>query len=233
MRAVATILIAAPLTIAAISVWAQETLPHPVKPLDQPVSMSYRDVDAASFDGNMTFSLFKQGQRTQTQSLTYEGTMSSRTVGSDVEVSFEGNFGTTQTQRVLCLLRRTGEVLKCTPEANFRFPVYDRESYKLGDMVTIPFIEIGGVVRPLNGKVRGTAAIGQRQALAIDFAEHRTEKVGTTDVVFDVTGYAYMDIATGYPMEIEASAEVIGALSPDLDRVEMRMKQKYEYPAAQ
>ncbi len=195
--------------------------------------MSYRDLDAVNLHGTVTFSLFKQEQKTQTQSLAFEGTMSSRTAGNDLELSFQGRLGTTQTQHVLCLMRRTGEVLKCTPEARFRFPFYDRESYKSGDTLTMPFGTIDGVGRLLNGKVRGTSVIDQRQVLAIDFAEHRVEKIGTSDIVLDVTGYAYMDIATGYPVEMDASAEVIGPLSPNIDRIVMRMKQGYTFPAAQ
>jgi hypothetical protein len=225
-------LISAYLTVAAVPVFAQDTLPYPVKPLDQPISMSYRDLETVSLEGNLTFSLFKQGQKTQTQSLDFQGTMSSHTVGNDLELSFEGRLGTSQTQRVRCLMRRTGVVLKCAPEATFRFPFYDREAYKSGYTLTIPFATIDGIGRVLNGKVRGTSIIGSRQLMVVDFADHRAERTGAIDVVLDVTGYAYVDIATGYPVELDASAEIVGAFS-DFDRLQMHMKQEYTFSSVQ
>ena len=49
-------------------------------------------------------------------------------------------------------------------------PLYDREAYKSGDTVTLPFVTIDGVGRVLNGKIRGTSLIAQRRVLVIDFA---------------------------------------------------------------
>jgi hypothetical protein len=229
-------LVAIILATAAFPCDAQNTLASPVVPLDQPIEMAYRDLDRVGISGSVSVTIFKDGQETHAQSHTFEGTTSASTVGNTVLLYTNAGVDSGQPEESTCQMRPTGEVLECSDDSQMTFPLYDHETYKSGDTVTLPFITIDGVRRVLNGKIRGTSLIARRQVLVIDFAERRAEKInvkgaaGPMDLIWEMAGYAYLDIATGYPVEMEASMEMIGPPTRDFDRARAIMKLKYSFP---
>ena len=217
---------------------AQNTLASPVVPLEQPIEMAYRELDTVGISGSVSVTLFKDGQETHVQSHTFEGTTSASTVGDAVLLNTNAGVDSGQPEESTCQIRPTGEVLECSDHSPMALPLYDRETYKSGDTVTLPFITIDGVQRVLNGKIRGTSFVARRQVLVIDFAERRAEKIrvkgaaSPMDLVWEMAGYAYLDIATGFPVEMEASTEMIGPPTPDFDRARAIMKLRYTFPGA-
>lgn len=224
------------LTAGAIPCDAQNTLASPVVPLDQPIEMAYRDLDTVRVDGSVSVTLSKDGQETLAQSHTFEGTTSASATGDNVLLYFNVSVDSGQPKESTCQIRRTGEALKCSDDGKMTLPLYDRETYVSGDTVTLPFITIDGIRRMLDGKIRGTSLIAQRRVLVIDFADRRAEKIkvkgadSLMDLVWEMSGYAYLDIATGYPVEMEASMEMIGPPAREFDHARAAMKLKYAFP---
>jgi hypothetical protein len=236
VRTVVVAMIAVFMAAGAIPSNAQNTLTSPVKPLDQPIEMAYRDLDTAIIEGSVSVTLSKQGRETHAQSHTIQGTTSASAVGSDLILYFNVGVDSGQPEESTCQMRRTGEVLKCSDDTKMTLPLYDRETYKSGDTVTMPFVTIDGVGRVLNGQIRGTSIIAKRQVLVVDFADKRVEKIKVKgasvpmDLTWEMEGYAYLDIATGYPVEMEASMEMVGPPTPDFDLARASMKLRYGFP---
>jgi hypothetical protein len=220
----------------AIPCDAQNILASPVVPLDQPIEMAYRDLETVGVEGSISVTLSKHGRETHTQTHTFAGTTSASTVGEHVLLHFNVGVDSGEPEESTCQMRRTGEILKCSDDFKMTLPLYDRETYKSGDTVTLPFVTIDGVGRVLNGKIRGASLIAQRRVLVVDFTDRRAEKINVKgasapmDLTWEMAGYAYLDIATGHLVEIEASMEMVGPPTRDFDRARAFMKLKYAFP---
>lgn len=234
MRRARMALVAVFLVAGSFPCEAQSTLANPMVPLDQPIKMAYRDLGVVSVNGSVSVTLSKDGQEAHAQSHTFDGTTSARAAGSEVLMHFNVSVDSGPSEESTCQIRATGEVLQC--DSNMMLPLYDRETYSSGDIVTLPFVTIDGVRRTLDGKIRGTAMVAQRQVLVIDFADRRMEKINVKgasapmDLTWEVAGYAYLDIETGYPMEMEASMQMAGPPTREFDRISALMKLKYTFP---
>lgn len=129
-------------------------------------------------------------------------------------------------------MKKTGALLKCksgAPPANF--PLYDRQAYKSGDPIKLPYFTINGVSQDMYGVVQGKSSVGRRSVLVVDVAESRQEKLTDPNngSVFDAhltaSGHVYLDLATGFPLEAELSMEATGAF-PALDRMKLYIHQE-------
>jgi hypothetical protein len=236
-----TVLYLAPILVAmvigATPCLAQSELSAPLEAVNEPIVMSYGELDTVNLAADISVVIFKGGQSMRSIKDRIGGTLSAHIVNGILELSVTGLSNLSITDNSIsksvspttCWIHKTGRLLACSPQAKVIYPLYERPNYKSGDTMKVPFVTVNGTEWIVDGKVRGKSKVGQRPVLVVDFAEERQGMMGASDIDAAVTGYAYLDLATGHPIQMQLTADVSGAFR-DHDRVLMNLQLDYAMP---
>ena len=213
-------------TIATAPCQAQSTLAGPVEPVHEPVAMSYGALDAVDAALDLSVAYFKNGKQVRQITDKLEGLLDARVVGDNLEISMKGYSHVSVTdeshaksvEQMSCLIRQTGQQLECRAEGKVRYPLLDRPGYRTGDTMTLPFGTINDATWDVSGTVKGRSKVGQRPVLVVAFADRREDPLGNSVVISVVTGYAYLDLALGHPVQMELVVDMRGQFR-DHDRM--------------
>ncbi len=220
--------------------FGQSKLTSPVEVVDVPIAMKYGEISSVHFAVDVSLNYYKNVDIVRTVEDRFEGDVTARLVGSDLELSMAGYTKVAVTDQsqaqsqinVTCLMRTTGEQLKCDEQGNVTYPLFDRPSYKTGDTITLPFGVFNGADWYFSGVVKGKSQIGQRPVLVIEFASTRKDRFGPSDVESELTGFGYLDMALGHPHHLELTADFRGPFN-GFDRMRLVMRLDATMPGTQ
>lgn len=226
------------LAVGAAPCLAQTKLTGPIEAIDVPIAVQYGEVSGASVSAEIFVDYYKNGEKIRTVEERFEGKTDARRVGENLEllmtdfpsVSFSNESHTESRSDMRCLMRTTGEQLECD-RGGVAFPALDRPGYKTGDTVTFPTALFNGTAWDLGGTVIGKSRIGQRSVLVVEFASSRKDKIEGQEIETDVSGHGYLDLAVGYPLQLELATEYRGPFK-GFDRVLTVLRVKYSLPGA-
>ena len=139
-------------------------------------------------------------------------------LGSPPQPSEQGRDAPEPIPVTTCFMLTSGKRLDCDTNSKFILPIYEHAAYGTGDDLSLPLFDLNSEPWTIGGTVRGKALYEGRQVLLIDFAGTRNEVMQGTNYRVDVSGYAYLDTATGFPLVMSITMDIQGPMK-NLDRV--------------
>jgi hypothetical protein len=114
MRTPAAILLAFSIVVGSGPCVAQSALDLPLERLEQPIALAYNELERRNFSTHLEVTAFKGDNTFSSHEWRSEGTISSRAMGDDLEVSLKVILDNDMVSQPVCIMHRTGEIIDCT-----------------------------------------------------------------------------------------------------------------------